>query len=179
MKLQVIIDKKTLGICALLSSFLLHGSTYGQCEIEEGRQVIYKYDSSSWSYAEFVIKNNSQDIIYLWIDTEVIDDDSPSLEQQNNWLFFKYIRAPKCELGLYFLCHDGSIYFSNGSPPPPVIGCTFIKKILPDELFTIYSINESIGKESIHYVKQDIVSSLFKNNCLDDFCYKKPYIIVQ
>ena len=177
MKLQVIIDKKVFVIYTLLSSFYLYCPAYGQCEIEERRQSVIKYDSSNLNYAEYIIRNKTQDTIYLWIDTDTVGNDSLSLEQKNIWLFYKYIRAPKCELGLDFLCHDGSINFSKGVPPP-VIGCTFIKKILPDELFTIISLNESVDRKAIHFVHKKIVSHFFRIERLDEFCYEKPFIMV-
>ncbi len=178
MKLQAIIDKKVFVIYTLLSSFFLYCPAYGQCEIKESRQDIYKYDSSNLHYAEFVVRNKTQDTIYIWIDTDTIENDSLTFEQKNIWFFFKYIRAPKCGLGLDFLCHDGSINFSKGFPPPPVIGCTFIKKILPDESFTIISLNESVGRKAIHYVHKKIVSHFFRIERLDEFCYEKPFILV-
>ena len=178
MKLQVIIDKTALGICTLFSSFIFNCPAYGQCEIKESRQNIYKYDSSNLNYAEYVVRNKTQDTIYLWIDTDTAGNDSLTLEQKNIWLFFKYIRAPKCELGLDFLCHDGSINFSKGFPPPPVIGCTFIKRILPNESFTIISINESVDREAIHYVQKKVVSYFFRIEHLDEFCYDKQNILI-
>lgn len=178
MKQQVIIDRTALGICILFSTFFLYCPAYGQCEIKESRQEIYKYDYSNLNYAEYVVRNKTQDTIYIWIDTDTAGNDSLTLEQKNILLFFKYIRAPKCELGLDFLCHDGSISFSKGFPPPPVIGCTFIKRILPNESFTIISANESIGREAIHYVQKEIVSHFFRIEHLDKFCYKKPFILV-
>lgn len=178
MKLQLIIDKTALGICILFSSFFLYCPAFGQCEIEESRQVIFKYDSSDLNYVEFVVRNKTQDTIYIWIDTDTVGIDSLSLKQRNIQLFFKYIRAPKCELGLDFLCNDGNISFSNGYPPPPVIGCTFIKKILPSESFTIISLNGSVGKEAIHHVQKETVSHFFRIERLDDFCYDRPFIIV-
>ena len=178
MKLQVIIDKSPLGICTLLSSFFLYSPTYGQCEIEESRQVICKHDSSNLNYTEYVVRNKMQDTIYLWIDTDTVGDESLSLKQKNIWFFLKYIRAPKCELGLAFLCQDGSINFGKRYPPPPVLGCTFIKKILPDESFSIISLNENISKGDIHYVQKKTASHFFPIECMDEFCYDKPFIIV-
>ena len=155
-----------------------HGTLSGQCVIEESSHVTYNYDSRQLNYTEYVVKNKTQDTIYVWIDTDTAGNDSLTLEHKNIWLFFKYIRAPKCELGLDFLCHDGSINYVEGFPPPPVIGCTFIRKIIPDESFTIISIDKGVDKDAIHYVRQEVVSHFFRIERLDEFCYDKPYILV-
>ena len=177
MKLQAIIDKPILDICTLFSFFLLYCPAYGQCEIEESRQVIYRNDTSELNYVEYMFRNTTQDTVYLWVDTDTVDNDSLSSIQKNFWLFYKYIRAPKCELGLDFLCHDGNIDFSKGYPAP-VIGCTFIKKILPDESFTIITLNGGLNKGAIHHVQKKIVSHFFQIERLDKFCYNKPFVIV-
>ena len=175
MRPQVIIDKVLPG-AILLNLFLpTYNPAYAQCSIDENRQIMYKHDTSMFQYTEFIVSNKTPDTIYLWIDEDTVDDDSMSMEQKDICYFFKYIRAPKCELGLDFLCNDGSVRYDSSST---IIGCTFIKKILPDETFTIMSLDESVGKKSIHYVRKEIVSHFFRPERLDEFCYKKSYIIL-
>lgn len=152
--------------------------SWGQCIIESGPYVVYGYDFQETSYTEYVIKNQTQDTVYAWIDTCGIASDSLTLEQRDLCLFLKYLRSPPCEIGLDMLCHDCCIN-SNEMPPPPMIGCTFIKKIYPNESFLIISLNNSIGKEAIHNVRKEIVCHFFDIARLDVFCYDRPYIIVR
>lgn len=180
MKLKVIINKKVPYVKVLIVFILFHFAhsvTLGQFTIEETDCLISKFDSKEINYTEYIVKNKTQDTIYLWIDADTIDTDLFAHEK-NILLFFRYIRTPKCELGLDFLCHDGSINFSEGYPPSPVIGCTFIKKILPDESFTIISLNGGINKEAIHYVQKKTASIFLSIKCLDEFCYDKQFILL-
>lgn len=178
MNQRVIIDKNMLGILILLSMSLSSHFLYGQCSLDKHKHVIYKYDSTSLQYTEMVIKNISQDTIYLWIDSDVVYNDSLTFEQNNNLFFLGYIRNPHGELGLRFLCTDLCINFSGRFPPLPIVGSTFIKKLSPDESFGVFSLNEETDESSIHYVKQDFVAKIFKTERLDEFCYDKSYIIV-
>ena len=179
MKQSVTIDRFIFKLMAYILPLFVYCPTYGQICMEESQTIIYKQDSTFIKYSEYIYRNESVDTIYLWIDSDVVYNDSLTFEQNNMLFFYYYIRRSKCELGLNFLCYDHSIYFGDVFPPPPVIGCTFIKKILPNESFTVFSLNETIGKESIHYVPQKIVSFFFRDNRLDDFCYKKKHIILQ
>lgn len=178
MKQQVIIKKVGL-ISLVLGLFIVTFSPlYGQCRLDKTQHQIYKYNDASLKYIEYIFSNGTLDTVYLWIDDDSIGENSMTLEQKNIWYFQKYLRYPKCELGLVFLCHDGNIRYSEGFPPTPVIGCTFIKKVLPNESFTIISLNENIGEEAIHYVKQNIVSHYFSVDNITRFCYDKPFILV-
>ena len=178
MKQQTITDKAAHKICLISSIILFYNSLYGQCLISENTLVIYKYDSTSIKYSEFVIKNDSKDTLYLWIDSDTLETNLMTPEQANQLYFIKYLRAPKCELGLEFLCNDKNINYGDVFPPDPVIGCTFIKRIIPDAFFQIIAMGENIKKEFIHYVSKEFVMRFFRNNRLDVFCYDKSFIVV-
>lgn len=179
MKQSATIDSSIFKLLVYILPLFVCHQTYSQICIDESQMVIYKLDSTCIKFSEYTYRNKTSDTIYFWIDLDAVYNDSLTFEQNNKLFFFNYIRRPKCEMGLIFLCYDHNIDFGGVFPPPPVIGCTFIKRILPDESFTIISLNKNIGKESFHYVPQEIVSFFFRDNRLDDFCYKKPYIIVQ
>ena len=180
MKQQDIINKTGLILLAL-GFFIVSSSPllYGQCRLDKMQHLIYKYDDTiGIKYTEHVFYNSSSDTIYLWIDNDTIGDNSMTMEQKNIWYFQKYIRYPKCEVGLDFLCHDGNINFADSTTFVPVIGCTFIKKILPNELFRIISMNNNFDRKAIHYVKQNIVSHYFNIDILTRFCFDKSFILM-
>lgn len=162
----------------LLIFVLLHSYTYSQCVIKSAQHIIYKSTNTNIQYIEYIIDNHSQDTIYLWIDQETNYNDSLTFEQNNIVFFFKYVRHPKCELGLYFLCYDGNINYGNHFPPPPVIGCTFLKKLNPGESFQVISLDDKIDENSIHYVPRNVVSKLLKLDMLDRLCYPELFIII-
>ena len=173
-KQQVLIRILVFGFILVATS-----SSYGQGTIEERQQAVYRYDASKLQYTEYVFNNGSQDAVYLWIDQDSVADSSMTVEQKNIWCFVKYIYHPKCELGLGFLINDGSIDFGDTFPPAPVLGCTFIKKVLPNESFSVIVMNDSIKRDAIHYVPQSFVAThFFKPERLDVFCYDRPFIVV-
>lgn len=175
------VNKKVVSV-NILTMFIMavvaHNASWGQCVIESRPNVVYGYDFQETNYTEYIIKNHTQDTVYAWIDTCSIALDSLTLEQRDVWFFLKYLRAPPCEIGLDMLCHDHSINIRE-MPPPPIIGCTFIKKVYPNESFVIISLNNGIKKDSIHYVRKEIVCRLLKTAYLDVFCYDRPYIVVR
>ena len=181
MRPQVIINKKephAKALIALALFFLARGFSFGQCFVEKSVCAIYNIDSQEMNYAEYVVKNKTQDTVYIWIDTATIGLDSLTSEQKDILLFLKYIRNPKCEIGLDFMCHDGCINFGKVLPPPPVIGCTFIKKMHPGESFVVISLKNSIGPDAIHSVKKEIVERFLKIDRLDEIGFDKSYILV-
>ena len=181
MKQQVIINNNNSRAKAVVAFLLFLFALYtslGQCVIEESACVVYNHDSQKISYFEYAINNKTRDTAYIWIDTEAIDTDSLTIAQKDILLFLKYLRNPKCNIGLDFLCNDGCIDYGREYPYQPVIGCTFIKKIFPGESFLIISLNNSIKKDAIHIINKDIAGRFIKNDRLDLFCYNKPYIIV-
>lgn len=172
---------KTAIIRVLVFGFLMvvSGVSYGQCTIEEMQHKVYKHDGTSLQYTEYVFNNGSQDTVYLWIDQDTVADSSMTVEQKNIWHFVKYLHHPKCELGLGFMIYDGNIYWGDTFPPAPVIGCTFIKKVIPNESFSVIVMNNSVKREDIHYIPRSFVAAhFFKPERLDEFCYDRPFIVV-
>lgn len=150
MNLQTITGKYSIKAIVLLFYICVHPYSYSQCVIKDTLHVIYKYNNTSVQYVVYSIDNCSKDTLYLWIDKETIYNDSLTFSQNNIVFFYKYIRTPKCELGLSFLCNDGNINYGGYFPPPPVIGCTFLKRIVPGETFLVISMSDIIDKGSIH-----------------------------
>lgn len=157
------------------------GDLYSQCPNinTEKSHLIYMYDGTKVQYMEYNIENNTNDTMYLWIDSDtLLNYDSIPIDKLDLIYFMKYYRRPKCELGLDFLCGERSIIYDT-FPPPPVIGCTFLKQIIPGAEFKVISLDESINKRAIHWVSRSFVNKMSVAKLLDPFCYQESYIIIK
>lgn len=178
MKLQIITNKYFPKALTISLYTLVCCYANGQCNIIDTQYIVYKCNNASVQYTEYTIDNCSDDTLYLWIDQETSYNDSLTFSQNNYCFFRKYIRSSKCGTGLSFLCYDGNINYGDSFPPPPVIGSTFLKKLVPQEKFRIISVSDTVNKSDIHFVPRIVVDYFFKMDVLDELCYKESYIII-
>lgn len=118
---------------------------------------------------KYTITNNSQDTIYIWLQKE-----EKIIKKED--AFKQYFLTPVGDFSLCSLCFESSIIFKDGYCP--VIGGTFIKKLEPNELFNIYTINCEIPSSDVQFETINKIRDFVPPQRLDTYSYPHDYIII-
>ena len=167
--MEITVEKRTVCVLFFMFSSLICNS---QCLIKTDTLA---YINDTTCVLEHSIINNTKDTFYLWIDELSREEDSVFRNIENVY-FLKYLFFSPCELGLYFKGTDCCIHIPD--KPIPLIGCDFIKRIVPKDTFFIMTSGFIDIKKRVFFVSKEILRRRISLYNIEPFLYRKRHIYI-